>query len=635
MTGALRLFACASAAVAAVGLALTPAAAKTKRELAAVQYRGAEQLLEDLRAVPAPELAAKQYNLVANAFRKVHRITPSSSYCDDALFHAAEVVAMMAARSKSDAEKEKAVSAYRFLIREYPHSKLLGQARQEIARLQAEPTAKAPASPSAPVEVTRAAEPSPTVSGPALTPVSTRTAPQVQPLPNRAQTSPKRTRRSLAKVVDLRHWSRPEGTRIVVELDDYVAYKFDFLARPRRLYFDLFTSQLGGALGSGANYEVGEGAVARIRVGQNRRTKTRLVLDLLDEVTYEVSWLTNPPRLVIELRGAVPPAKPLMQIAEARPTPAPVIAPPVAGRLAPTKSFEQALADISSEPAPKPVTAPESNPAPKAIPVVLAPPKPAAATSRGSQSLIRALGLKISRVVIDAGHGGHDTGMIGRGGLREKDVVLDISSRLGQMIEDQLGAEVILTRDGDRFLDLRERTRLANAKKADLFISIHANSSKTRSVRGVETYYLSLTADSWALKVASRENAAANHSVGELQDLLGKIALKDKIDESRELAGKMQTALHAGLAKQSKGLRNRGVRKAPFMVLIGAKMPAILAEIGFLSNPTDEKLFKTSKHRQYVAEQLLEGVRQYVDSLSSHQLTMKKDAEATRAQLDD
>ncbi len=273
-------------------------------------------------------------------------------------------------------------------------------------------------------------------------------------------------------------------------------------------------------------------------------------------------------------------------------------------------------------PAPEPETMARLEPLEPAPTLELAePPKPAGTTSRGKRNLIRALGLKVGRVVIDAGHGGHDTGTIGKAGLREKDLVVDIGRRLGELIETNLGADVIYTRTTDRSVSLKERTKLANDSEADLFISVHANSSRLRSIRGVETYYLSFTTNSWALGVASRENAAAQRSIHELETLLSKIALTEKIEESREFAIKVQKSLYGGLAKDTKGLRNRGIRKAPFMVLVGAKMPAVLAEVGFLSNPEDEKLLKSSAYRQKIANHLFEGVRGYSDTLSKVTLT--------------
>ncbi len=240
----------------------------------------------------------------------------------------------------------------------------------------------------------------------------------------------------------------------------------------------------------------------------------------------------------------------------------------------------------------------------------------AAPTATGERSLIRALGLKIGKIVVDAGHGGHDTGTIGPNGLEEKDLVLDVALKLGKLLEDKLGAEVVYTRDDDTFIPLETRTAIANKEQADLFISIHANSSNDASARGVETYYLNFTSSPDALEVAARENAVSDQSIHELQDLVKKIALKEKIGESREFAADVQRSLYSGLSAKSPGLRNRGVKKAPFVVLIGANMPSILAEIAFVSNPDDARKLKTNDYRQRIAESLYKGVSKYVNSLS-------------------
>jgi N-acetylmuramoyl-L-alanine amidase len=246
-------------------------------------------------------------------------------------------------------------------------------------------------------------------------------------------------------------------------------------------------------------------------------------------------------------------------------------------------------------------------------------------TAAGDRSLIRALGLKIGKIVIDAGHGGHDTGTIGPNGLLEKDVVLDVAKRLGRLLEARLGAEVIYTRQDDTFIPLETRTAIANRERADLFISIHANSSRDSDARGVETYYLNFTSSPEALEVAARENAVSEKSIHELQDLVKKIALKEKIEESREFAGDVQESLYGGLALNNAGIRNRGTKKAPFIVLIGANMPSILAEISFVSNPTDERKLETSEHRQRIAESLYRGVSKYVSGLSGVKVASKID----------
>ncbi len=246
-------------------------------------------------------------------------------------------------------------------------------------------------------------------------------------------------------------------------------------------------------------------------------------------------------------------------------------------------------------------------------------------TAAGDRSLIRALGLKIGKIVIDPGHGGHDVGTIGPNGLLEKDVVLDVAKRLGRLLETRLGAEVVYTRQDDTFIPLETRTAIANRERADLFISIHANSSHDPDARGVETYYLNFTSSPDALDVAARENAVSEQSIHQLQDLVKKIALKEKIEESREFAGDVQESLYGGLSLNNTGIHNRGVKKAPFIVLIGANMPSILAEISFVSNPTDERKMETSEHRQRIAESLYRGVSKYCSGLSGIKVASKID----------
>jgi len=239
-------------------------------------------------------------------------------------------------------------------------------------------------------------------------------------------------------------------------------------------------------------------------------------------------------------------------------------------------------------------------------------------THDGQSTLTRALGLKISRIVIDAGHGGHDTGTIGPTGLMEKDLCLDVALRLGKLFEQKLpGADVVYTRSDDTFIPLEDRTRIANEAKADLFVSIHANSSPDRAARGIETYYLNLKGSPEAMEVAARENAASQQSIHDLEDLVKRITRTEKIDESKELAEDIQESLAKRVQKTAKTVRNRGVRKAPFVVLIGADMPSILTEISFLSNPSDEQLLKKPEHRQRIAEGVYQGVAQYLESMNS------------------
>jgi N-acetylmuramoyl-L-alanine amidase len=239
-------------------------------------------------------------------------------------------------------------------------------------------------------------------------------------------------------------------------------------------------------------------------------------------------------------------------------------------------------------------------------------------TRDGQRSLSRALGLKIGRIVIDAGHGGHDTGTIGPTGLMEKDLCLDVALRVGKLIQQRLpSAEVIYTREDDTFIGLEQRTEIANDARADLFLSVHANSSPDHQARGIETYYLNFTASSDAMEVAARENAFSENGVHDLQDILKKIVRNEKIGESRDFAGTIQESLAKRLENSNRGDRSRGVRKAPFVVLIGANMPSVLAEISFISNPSDEQWLKKPENRQRIAEGLYRGIETYLQNTNS------------------
>ncbi|HEX3438495.1 MAG TPA: N-acetylmuramoyl-L-alanine amidase [Pseudacidobacterium sp.] len=293
---------------------------------------------------------------------------------------------------------------------------------------------------------------------------------------------------------------------------------------------------------------------------------------------------------------------------------------PVVQSVAGTKPEEQPN-ELEAENIPPPPPVKKSSktalPTPDSSTSTNAPPiHEAQPTAAGERSMVRALGLKIGRIVVDAGHGGHDSGTLGPGGIEEKDIVLDVALRLGKLLKQRLGADVIYTRDDDTFIPLETRTAIANKAQADLFISVHANSSSDSSARGVETYYLNFTTSADALEVAARENAVSDQSIHQLSDLVKKIALQDKISESREFAADVQQSLYSGLESGNPGLKDRGVKKAPFVVLIGANMPSILAEISFLTNPDDAHELRDPEYRQRIAESLYRGVARYASSLS-------------------
>jgi len=405
-------------------------------------------------------------------------------------------------------------------------------------------------------------------------------------------------RSALHSVTAVRHWSLSGVTRVAIEVSGDFRFRSDRLHNPERIYFDILGARPRMDSRRFYSEDLDDKLVTRIRAAETAPGVTRVVLDLNGDVEATTSQLANPNRLIIELRGAVPGLA-------IPPATAPAL--PAVVKPSPPKV----------EPPPPPVVAP----APPVSPIEI--PKAAKHTSTGNNSLTRALGLKVERIVIDAGHGGHDQGTEGPKGLLEKDLVLDVALRLGKLIEDRMGAEVIYTRTDDTFVPLEQRTALANEKKADLFLSIHANSSPYPRIAGIETFYLNFTDSKEALDVASRENASSQKSIFELQDIIQKITLHDKAEESKEFASRVQAALYAFSARDLPGEKNRGVKKAPFVVLIGASMPSVLAEIGFLSNPREEALLKKPDYRQKLAEALFRGVTRYSDSLSHFQVAQK------------
>jgi N-acetylmuramoyl-L-alanine amidase len=250
------------------------------------------------------------------------------------------------------------------------------------------------------------------------------------------------------------------------------------------------------------------------------------------------------------------------------------------------------------------------------LPAPAPPPTAPSANTAGGYSLSRQLGLGVSRVVIDPGHGGHDPGARVKG-LNEADLVLDVALRLEKLLKAQRGVEVVLTRRSNAYIPLEERTALANRESADLFLSIHANASENPKARGLETYYLNFAPNPEAERIAARENAGSARTMHALPDIVKAIALNNKIDESRDFAGQVQASMVDRLKRSNTNTRDLGVKQAPFMVLIGATMPSVLAEISFITNDDESRLLKTTDYRQHIAEALLQGIQRYQRGLKS------------------
>jgi N-acetylmuramoyl-L-alanine amidase len=411
-----------------------------------------------------------------------------------------------------------------------------------------------------------------------------------------------------AIVQDVRYKITDDSVQAIIELNAPAHYKSARLKNPDRIYFDIANARIGPNLVR--NISINTPDLNRIRISQKDPATVRVVFDISNISTYTVSELRDPFIIIINF---------------IRPAPATSLDPNAKNAspgAQPTSSETQPAANqtILLPPGESSTQSIEKSPQIKKPPatnegISIYSPKPAPLTSRGDRTFTRMLGLKIHRIVLDPGHGGHDHGTIGPKGLCEKDLVLSLAQELQRLLEEELGAEVILTRNDDTYIPLEERTSIANQYRADLFLSIHANSSPIRSISGIESYYLDFAKTNAEREIAAKENAASSRTIGDLEDLINKIAKADKSAESRELATLVQKKLYSSARKIMPATQNRGVRSAPFVVLIGANMPSILTEVAFISNPGDERLLKKLVNRKELAKALYSGIVAYMETL--------------------
>lgn len=365
----------------------------------------------------------------------------------------------------------------------------------------------------------------------------------------------------------IRHWSSVDSTTVVLDLEDQVQYEAHRLASPNRIYFDLHDTQLSPDL-AGKTIDVGDALLNRVRVAQPVAGMTRIVLETKADWNFSVSLEPNPYRLVMEVsKVGVTPKTAVNLFPNATENKLAIIVPP------PTKEDMQLRARVPR-----------------------------------------------MRVVVDAGHGGWDLGTVGRRGLLEKDLVLEIAQRLDKLLENRLGWEVILTRDDDNYIPLDQRADIANQAQADLFVSVHANYSDLPSARGVETYYTNSFSAPGSKEAGPKEPGAKNVAgagVGAKNSIaptLSPADLHERIEQSRRLAASVQRSLYGTLSTQNPGLRDRGVKEAGFVVLTESAMPGILAEVSFVSSPTDEQKLRSDGYREEIAEALYKGIARYAVS---------------------
>jgi N-acetylmuramoyl-L-alanine amidase len=589
------------------------------------------------------------YQSAVDSYQFLVREYPTNKYCQDAILRVAKL------QREQLGDSALAKKTYEDFLKKYPRSPRKREAQEALAELALLQNNDAPAETKTVASHSNAGS------------AAAEEVQQSAPVHSGGKSASRSDSGEIPHVRRIRAAANGDATRVTIDLEDSVQYASGRIANPDRIFFDLHAARLAPEVARG-NIHVDGSLLTAVRVAQNHNGVVRVVLDVNGVKDYTASLTNNPPQLLIDLYGNSPAVAPVhtAKVKKGQPAESDESNEDAAAK-SDTRSVQNAAvrssagdADSGSERASPnsksaisstisggttslgaangssagnnpstavrnsqptvknakslSVRATATNAKPDLIRAASAP-QP---TRDGQSTLTRALGLKIGRIVIDAGHGGHDTGTIGPTGLMEKDLCLDVALRLGKIIEQKLpGADVVYTRADDTFIPLEERTHIANQAKADLFISIHANSSRDHGARGIETYYLNLKGSAEAMEVAARENASSQEGVHELQDMVMKIAKTEKIDESKELAEDVQDSLSKRIQKTSKPVRNRGVRKAPFVVLIGADMPSILTEISFLSNPADEQLLKKPENRQKVAEGLYQGVASYLESMNS------------------
>ncbi|MBK5276259.1 MAG: N-acetylmuramoyl-L-alanine amidase [Desulfuromonadales bacterium] len=380
------------------------------------------------------------------------------------------------------------------------------------------------------------------------------------------------TVRPLAVLGEMKHWSNPDYTRISLELDRDVTWESHELGKgtpgkPGRVYIDINRTRLGRNV---RDITIGDGLLKGARFGQYKSDVVRVVLDTENIKDYKVFPLSDPARLIIDVRGERP-----LEISRLEPT-------------------------LSRGAEPLPELKHDEQPA---------------VTDRKARSPKKPLISKIRRIVVDPGHGGHDPGATGPSGLQEKDVVLAIGLKLRDLLRDELGLDVVMTRSSDVFIPLEERTAIANKVNADLFLSVHANAAANRNASGIETYYLNLAKTEKTAQLAAKENGTSLEKVSVLQAILFDLMANYKLNDSAHLADEVQKALHRKVRGKFADVKNLGVKQGPFYVLVGATMPSILVETAFVSNAQEEARLKNTAYLEMTAEGILDGVRSYISSL--------------------
>ena len=574
--------------LASVSVPAAEAAAQSAQTLYTRALARERGLRDDGRTATLKRLRAA----VSSYENLVHQF-PTSPYSDNALWQGGNLALLAYDEYKQASDRKTGLRLLGLLRSQYPSSSLASRASAIVRLREQAPSATASATPAPKSSAPGTADPAPAASAPL--PVEPKVTVADLPSPPSPSTA---SSGSTAPILirNVKRTDLPDGVRITMEMDGEAHFRAERVENPDRVFFDVKNATAASTLADRTVKFSGD-LVREVRFGRHPDA-TRIVVDLRGAESYSVFTLYEPFRVVVDVKRSAT-AAPAAAAVEPRTVTAPPSAVPTAPTPTPAQQVDTPLAkEAALTPAPPP---------PASI-------DPASTNSDGKFSLARQLGLGVSRIVIDAGHGGHDPGA-NANGLTESELTLDIALRLQKLLAKQPGVDVVMTRATDVFIPLEERTKIANREGADLFLSIHANASRNSKARGVETYFLNFATNPDAEAVAARENAGSGQSMHKLPDIVRAIALNNKIDESRDFADMVQRSMVRRLSNRNKDLRDIGVKQAPFVVLIGAEMPSVLAEMSFVTNRQEAALLKTGAYRQQIAEALLDAVLRYQQSL--------------------
>jgi len=528
------------------------------------EYRNAMKCYDELHASATKQKYRNNWQICIKQFQTIYKNNPSGRHAAASLYMSGKLYQELHRKSATNSDRTEAIDLFIRIIKRFPDSQYKEKAiealrifsKQEIKHQKKVPSPPQPDEDDSLSElIAQDGEAAQKKKKPAA---DTRT--QIQPM---TQTDFEDVTSSgqYGLVTGLRFWSNPNYTRVVIDADKKIDYlhelipKNRLLNKPHRLYIDLAESLLKQGLKKSVS--INDHLLIDVRASQRSLKTVRVVIDIKSFKRYKIFSLKHPFRIVIDVWG------------------------------------EESQKTVAKQ---KGRSTPEI---------------------KGKQTIARQFALGVRRIVIDPGHGGHDFGAPGYlKGVHEKDVVLAISKKLARKMRRELNCEVIMTRTKDRFISLEERTALANTKNADIFISIHTNAFHSRRAYGIETYFLNLATDKEAMRVAARENATTTKNISDLQTILTDLMQNAKINESSRLAGYVQKSLYRTLRKKYRRIRNKGVKQAPFYVLIGAQMPSILVETSFISNSRECKRLINSAYQNRLCDGIIQGVKKYIRSLN-------------------